>query len=372
MENYVKYRRDLHKIPETYFQEVKTSAYIKNVLKDMPCKVIPVAQTGLLAFFDNGKEETIAFRSDIDALGIKEEGNPEYKSTHEGAMHACGHDGHMAMLLSLADHLAENYKKYKFNVVLIFQPAEESIGGAKPIIESGELDKMNISKVYGFHVWPEAPIGTITTKAGPLMARTSEVSLHVSGKSAHVASAELGVDANEVLAHIICDAYEMRAKELPEGTLSLLRFGTVNGGVVRNILADKAEAFGSVRAFDDNVFDYMMKRLDEICKANDEKFGSHTEIVASEGYPAIMNDEKLFNEYKEILKLANVNFIEREKPHMTAEDFAFYQKKWPGVFAFVGLGNAPALHNNKFDFDEKALKAGIDTFIALLEYYNNK
>ena len=149
-----------------------------------------------------------------------------------------------------------------------------------------------------------------------------------------------------------------------------MRFGTVNGGVVRNILADKAEAFGSVRAFDDEAFDYMLKRLREICVENDAKYGSTTEIVATEGYPAIMNDPTLYEDYKVILKNAGVNFVEREMPHMTAEDFAFYQKKWPGVFAFLGLGYVPALHNNQFDFDEKALKYGIDTFIALLDFYN--
>ena len=372
MENYVKYRRDLHKIPETFYQEFKTSEYIHNILKDMPCKLTSVAKTGWLAFFDNGKEETIAFRADIDALAIQEAKDSEYKSTHDGVMHACGHDGHMAMLLALADHLAENYTKYKFNVVLIFQPAEESQGGAKPIIETGELDKMNISKVFGFHVWPEAPIGTITTRPGPLMARAAELSLHVTGKSAHVASAELGVDANEVLAHIICDAYKMRAEELPEGALSLLRFGIVQGGDVRNILAEKAEAFGSIRAFDDGIFDYMFKRLTEICAENDAKFGSKTEIRCAEGYPAVMNDPALYEEYKEIVKMAGCEFVEKETPHMTGEDFSFYQKKWPGVFGFLGLGFVPALHNNKFDFDEKALKYGIDTFVTLLDYYNNK
>lgn len=372
MENYVKYRRDLHKIPETFFQEYKTSEYIKNVLKDKPCKMIPVAGTGVLAFFDNSKDETIAFRADIDALGITEDKDSEYKSTHEGFMHACGHDGHMAMLLALSDYLAENYKKYKFNIVLIFQPAEESVGGAKPIIESGELDKLNITKIFGYHVWPEEEIGVITTKAGPLMARTSELTVTVNGKSSHVASADMGVDANEVLAHIICDAYKMRQEELPEGTLSLLRFGTVNGGVVRNIIADKAVAAGSLRTFDDGVFDFLLRRLKEICAENDKKFGSTTVIEATEGYPAVMNDPGLYEDYKEIVKRSGAVFKEREMPHMTGEDFAFYQKKWPGVFAFLGVGLVPALHNNRFDFDEKALKYGIDNFVALLDYYNEK
>lgn len=370
MENFVKYRRDLHKIPEIRMEEHKTSAYIQAVLKNHPCKLETVIGTGILAFYDNNAGETIAFRADMDALNLPEVKETEYKSTHPGTMHACGHDGHMSMLLSLSDYLAQNYTKFQFNVLLIFQPAEESIGGAEQIIASGALDKYNITRIFGYHVWPGAPVGTITTKPGPLMARASELTLTVTGKSAHCATPESGIDANEVLVHIINDAYTMRETELPEGTLSLLRFGVIKGGDVRNILAQKAEALGSVRAFDDGVFDFMMKRLTEICAHYDAKYGSKTEIHATTGYPAVMNDEKLFEEFKTVLSENNINFALFPKPHMTGEDFAFFQKKYPGLFAFVGLGDVPALHNNQFDFDERALETGIKGFIGILEHYN--
>lgn len=370
MKNYVKYRRDLHQIPETFFNEHATHDYCLNILSAHPCTTETVLGTGILAYFDNGASETIAFRADMDALALPEAKDLPFKSRNEGCMHACGHDGHMSMLLSLSDYLAENYKKFKFNVLLIFQPAEESDGGASKIIASGVLKKYNITRIFGFHVWPGTPMGTVTTKAGPLMARTSELTLRVTGKSAHCATPESGIDANEVLCHIICDAYKMRETELPSDVLSLLRFGVIKGGDVRNIISQTAVAEGSARAFDDTVFDFMLRRLREICAFYDAKYGTKTEVHATDGYPAVMNDPALYEEYKVILKEAGVNFVEYPKPHMTGEDFAFFQKEYPGVFAFVGLGDVPALHNNQFDFDEEALATGVHVFETILTHYN--
>ena len=370
MENYIQYRRDLHQIPETARQEHKTSAYIGAHLAKLNCQVEQVCGTGFTAFFDNGAADTIAFRGDIDALSIPEETGLPFASQN-GCMHACGHDGHMAMLLALCDYLSENHGKYKFNVLCIFQPAEESIGGAKVICESGALTKRNVSKVFGLHLWPKLDKNTIGSRPGPMMAKASEMTLTVHGKSAHCARPDLGIDALSAAADIIAEINAMKKKEIAPGTEYLLHFGKLTAGDAANIVCETATVLGSVRAFDLGVFDFMVGRIREICADVDSRYGTKTDVHLTEGYPPVNNDPELYEDYKKAMAQAGIPLVEADKT-VIAEDFSEYEVRHPGVFGWLGLGDVPSLHNNKFDFDEAVLETGIKAFRGLLDYFNEK
>ena len=181
-------RRELHQIPELELSLPMTKAYLISQLQDLPCQLDFPLESGITAFFDNGREETIAFRSDMDALPITERSNAPYRSRHEGNMHACGHDGHMAMLLGLAFRLASADQRLPHNVLLIFQPGEENPGGARLLCEAGILERYHVKRIYGMHLWPQLPAGVIGTRREEMMARSSEVNIDITGKSAHAAS----------------------------------------------------------------------------------------------------------------------------------------------------------------------------------------
>ncbi|WP_458863180.1 M20 metallopeptidase family protein [Acidaminobacterium chupaoyuni] len=371
MKNYVQYRRDLHQIPEVSRQEYKTSEYIGKKLEKLHCTVEKVCGTGYTAFFDNGAKETIAFRGDMDALSIPEETGLEFASKN-GCMHACAHDGHMAMMLSLCDYMEENLHKYKkFNVLVIFQPAEESIGGAKVICESGALSKHHVTKVFALHLWPKLEKNTIGTRPGPMMAKASEMTITVKGKSAHCARPDLGIDALSAAADMIAEINAMKKKEIPAGTEYLLHFGKMTAGDARNIVCENVHIEGSVRAFSEEVFQFMARRIREVCAEVDARYGTKTEVFLTEGYPPVNNDPALYEEYKKALAQAGVATAEVEKT-VIAEDFSEYEARYPGVFGFLGLGDVPSLHNNKFDFDETVMETGIKAFVGLLDYFEAK
>ena len=170
MNHATQFRRDLHRIPEISFREWKTKAYLLEVLKGLKCEIEEVLETGVCAFFDAGKSKTLAFRADMDALPTQEKNDCSYRSAHEGKMHACGHDGHMAMVLALAKCLAERKERLKTNVLLVFQPAEETTGGAKLICESGVFEQYHVRAIYGFHLWPGFQAGEVVSRPGPLLA----------------------------------------------------------------------------------------------------------------------------------------------------------------------------------------------------------
>ncbi|MFB0918780.1 MAG: M20 family metallopeptidase, partial [Clostridiaceae bacterium] len=198
------FRKDLHRIPELGFKEFKTSEYIKNALVNMGYDPISIAGTGVAVYIKGISNETIAFRADMDGLAVSEETGLDYKSIHDGMMHACGHDGHMAMLLGLANAL-KDYKGFNKSILLIFQPAEEGPGGAKVIIEEGILGKYNVTEIYGIHLYPGLEEGTIGSRPGPLMARSGEFDIEIKGKSSHAGLPHKGRDALMAGADLVAD-----------------------------------------------------------------------------------------------------------------------------------------------------------------------
>lgn len=353
-------RRALHQIPELDRNLPETFAYLNGVLSHLNCRVFSPVTGSLCAFFDFGKPESIAFRADADALPIAEKTGADYASRHVGCMHACGHDGHMAILLELARRLSEK-RSLPHNVLLVFQSAEETTGGAKDICESGVFAEYNVRAIFGLHLWPGLEVGVIASRKQELMARSSEVTVDIYGKSAHIAKAAEGVDALMAAVEFYQKAMEMERK-LSDSVFRLLKFGKFQSGTVRNALSAHTHMEGSLRAFQDGVFDGLAAGLADIGRAVEETYGCTVKLHLSDGYPAVMNPPALYDRVQKA-----VPFRELESPSMTAEDFSWYQKSLPGLFFFLGLGDVPALHTDTFDFDEAILLKGADFFEKLAE-----
>ena len=353
-------RRALHQIPELDKGLSKTMDYLNVSLSGLTCRVFSPMEGALAAWFDFGKQEAIAFRADADALPITEKTGAPYASRHAGCMHACGHDGHMAILLELARRLSQK-QDLPHNVLLVFQPAEETTGGAKDLCETGIFAEYKVKAIFGLHLWPGLEAGKLFSRCGELMARSCEVTADVFGKSSHIAKAAQGIDALEAGAEFYTRCLELERSLSPE-IFRLLKFGKFHSGTVRNALSAHTHMEGSLRAFQDDVFETLRSGIENIAADVEAKYGARVQLHFSSGYPAVMNPAGLYETVRQ-----TVSFLELEEPFMTAEDFSWYQRYLPGLFFFLGLGDTPALHADTFDFDETLLLKGADFFETLAE-----
>lgn len=363
------HRRALHQIPETGYTEFKTQAYILKQLKALePDDLRVFAQTGVRAVFrGNGSGRVVAFRSDIDALPVKEETGVCFASTHPGYMHACGHDGHMANLLTFAEMIAERRTLLKDDVVLLFQPAEETTGGAKRMIDEGALENPHVDVVYGMHLMPDVPKGKIACCEGPIMAQTCEMDFVIHGRSAHGATPHLGVDAITAMAHLLTLFQTSVARSVDPCQQALITIGKVEAGTQRNILASEARMEGIVRTFSNKVYENLEQRIRDDIRGVEAAFGVQVDFIKRVFYPCVENDPAEFARVKDA---AGDRFIPA-KARMTAEDFSYYQLNVPGVFVFCGCmdeTHASPLHASTFDFDEAALVPALDLFSKLVHF----
>ena len=355
-------RRALHRIPELELRLPKTMKYLTEALQGLNCQLFSPMEGSLCAWFDFGRDRAIAFRADCDALPISEAVDSEYTSCHAGSMHACGHDGHMAILLELARRLSEK-KNLPHNVLLIFQPGEESPGGARLLCQTGLLEQYRVKAVFGLHLWPGLEAGVVHSRVGELMARSSEVNVDIYGKSAHIAKASEGVDAVAAGVEFYRRAVAME-QSLPETVFRLLKFGKFHSGTIRNALSGHTRLEGSLRAFQDETFDALRDGLFAIAADLEREMGCRVEITMSTGYPAVLNPQRLAGR---VLDMVPVQLL--AEPCMTSEDFSFYGRAADAMFFFLGLGDTPALHAADFDFDDTILLKGADFFEKLAERF---
>ena len=353
-------RRALHQIPELDRQLPETIEYLRSELEGLGCGLFSPIEGSLCAWFDFGCESTIAFRADMDALPIDEKTGAAYASRHPGRMHACGHDGHMAILLELARRLGGK-KELKRNILLVFQPAEEASGGAKDLCETGIFEEYRVEAIFGLHLWPGLAKGRIFSKPGPMMSRSSELDVDIYGKSAHIGRSWEGIDSMEIACIYLREAYDME-RSIHPNTPRLLKFGKLESGTVRNAISAHTRMEGGLRAFSDNVFFWMRERLIQIGKELEKRFGCTVKVHTSNGYPAIDNPQALHDKVYDIAPFETLT-----EPSMTTEDFSWYQRYLPGMFFFLGLGENPALHSDNFDFDESVLTDGADFFERIAE-----
>ena len=355
-------RRALHRIPELDRNLPQTLAYLCAALAGLNCQVFSPMEGSVCAYFDFGREEAIAFRADADALPIQEKTGLDFASCHPGNMHACGHDGHMAILLELARRLSGK-KSLPHNVLLVFQPAEETTGGARELCQTGIFEQHRVRAIFGLHLWPGLSAGVIASRREELMARSCEVKVDVYGRAAHIAKAEEGLDALRAGVQFYSRAMEMEA-ELPPQVFRLLKFGRFESGRVCNALSDHTHMEGSLRAFQDQVFFGMRQKLLDIARAVERETGCTVQVNMNDGYPAVLNPGELYDRVRRA-----ADFLELPKPAMTTEDFSWYQRRLPGMFFFLGLGDTPALHADNFNFDETILTKGADFFEILAERF---
>jgi len=373
MENIITNRRNLHQIPELGLEEFKTQAYLKEKLIELGFQPMEICRTGLLVFIEGLKNETYAFRADIDALPIEEETGLEFTSLHKGKMHACGHDGHMTILLAFAEYLSEyiKTKKLEKNVLLIFQPAEEGPGGAKLIVQEGIFDKYNVKGIFGLHLFPNIEEGVIACKAGAMMAQTGEIDIEIKGRSGHGAMPHTSIDTILISAKLL-EAYQsIISRNINPMDNAVLTFGKITGGTVRNIIAETIRLEGTARTFSRENFDFLMDRLCQINRGFELAFDVKINEDIRPLYPAVINSKDLYNRFLKAIDGMNYKEIEAL---MLAEDFAFYQETIPGLFFFLGtrnndMGFNKGLHNCAFNFDEKVLLKGLEVYIRLLTEY---
>lgn len=368
LEEATRIRRALHQIPEEGLQEFKTKTYILSYLKDLNIPVMTdVYETAVVAIIgDEGS--TIAFRADMDALKVTEETEVPFRSTHPGMMHACGHDGHMTILLMLARYLSKHQRELKHRVVLVFQPAEEGPGGAEEIVKSGLFETLNITKIYGLHLYPALKAHQIGIKQGPFMAQTSEFSVFIHGESAHGAQPHRGLDAIVAAAQFITQLQTIISRKLSPLEPAVVTIGKLEAGERVNIIAKRAEMEGTMRSFNPATHQLIQEELLKLGRGISEFSGCKVEVVFRDMYPAVINEAHLTQEAMDQLS-QHLEMVIME-PHMLAEDFSYYQKVVPGLFFFLGTeevskGFAHPLHHACFDFDESILVTGLEAFAIL-------
>jgi len=366
------WRRDFHRHPEIAYEEERTSSVIRKFLKSLGIPVSTYAKTGLSGILEGlpgGK--TVALRADIDALPLKEEGDKEYISENPEAAHACGHDGHMAILMGAAELLCQRKDQFKGNVVFLFQPSEERIpGGAKKMIEEGALER--VDAVFGLHLWQPLPTGSVGIVKGAMMAQPDAFSITVKGKGGHGSMPHTTVDPILVASHLVVNIQSIVSRNVDPLKPVVVSFGTVKGGTIYNIIPSEVSLTGTVRTFDASLQSLAEKRLEEIVKETCKAFGATAEFTYEKGYPPLVNQEAMVDFVLEVTgKTLGEDRIQTIDPVMGGEDFAYFLQKIPGAFLFFGMGDGMEFphHHPAFDLDEKALPQAILLMTSLaLEY----
>jgi amidohydrolase len=366
-------RRDIHMHPEIGFEVHRTASLVADCLKQLDMEVKEnVGTTGVMGtLYGSGAGPTIALRADMDALPIQEISDIPYKSVNNGAMHACGHDGHTAMLLGTAKALAAIKHKIHGNVRFIFQPAEEKGGGARYMIKDGCLD--HVDEIFGVHLWNYEPFGIVGSVPGPMLASTDTLHIRVQGTGGHGGVPQGTVDAIVVSAHLITTLQTIVSRSLDPVETAVLTIGTIHGGNGYNVIADTVEMNGTIRTFSPKIRQQIQERIIEIIKGIQDAFKATIEINLEPGYPITINHKDSFEKLIKAASAVVGNGARQLRPFPGGEDFSYYLKEIPGCFFFVGSsppdivpGSIPH-HCSRFDIDERALLVGSSVIFQLIE-----
>ncbi|MDT8285495.1 MAG: M20 aminoacylase family protein [Elusimicrobiales bacterium] len=365
------WRRELHAHPEAAFEEKWTSAFIAEKLKEFGLEPhTGLAGTGVVATLKAGSsKKAIALRADMDALPLKEANDFSHRSGTEGRMHGCGHDGHVAMLLGAAKHLASK-KDFDGAVHFIFQPAEEGGGGAAKMVKEGLFDKFPCDAVYGMHNWPDLPLGQFGLRPGPMMASSDKFEITLSGHGCHAAMPHTGVDLVVTAAAIVQSLHTIVSRSIDPVEPAVVSVSILRaGGEAYNIIPDSVFMRGTVRAFSPATQDVIERRIREICDGICAANCARAQVDYFRNYPPTINDEAQTAVCAEVAAgLAGKDHVVTVKQVMGAEDFSFMLREKPGCYVFAGAGaGAPApLHNPRFDFNDELLPIGAAYWSALV------
>ena len=365
-------RRHFHRYPELSFKEFNTAETISQHLNNLGISHKKgVGKTGIVGEINFGPGPTIALRADMDALPIQEKNNLDYKSLNDGVMHACGHDGHMAILLGAANALSKNSKLKKGTVRFIFQPAEEGLGGAKYMIEDGCLDK--VDEIYGLHLWNYQLYGEVGIKDGPVMASADLFDIEVSGKGGHGATPQGTVDAIVVASNLVTMLQTIVSRNTNPLESTVLSIGKIKGGHNFNIISDKVHMSGTTRAYTEENRTMIKQRMKEVIEGVSKSFGADIKLNYKDGYPPTVNHSSQVEKVLEAASSVVASGAKNPYLSMGGEDFSYYLQNKPGCFFFVG--SAPneneilstPHHCSHFNIDERALLVGASVYLNLID-----
>lgn len=366
-------RRRLHRIPERGFAEFKTQKVIMETLDALGIPYV-TERTWVIGLIKGALPgDVIALRADIDALPLTEPEGCAFRSEHPGMMHACGHDAHAAILLGAAKVLVGMKDTLRGTVKLLFQPAEETDGGAEPMVKAGAMENPHVDRVYGLHVMPNLPLGTVETRAGTLNASTDTVRLTIYGRAGHGAYPERGADAIVCAAQVISSLQTLVSRNLSPLSSAVLTIGEISGGTAGNIICDKVTMRGTLRTANSEIRAMMKQRIEEVACGVAQAMGCSADVDITPGYAALVNNAQ---EAMRIRRVAGrlfgrENAVEKPEPSMGGEDFSFFCDEAPGAFFHIGCVRkedmpAPPLHSRDFAIDEECLVIGATMHVALV------
>ena len=366
-------RRRLHRIPERGFAEVKTQQVIMETLDALG---IPYTteRTWVVGVIEGALPgQVVALRADMDALPLEEPEGLPFRSEHPGMMHACGHDAHMTMVLGAAKVLMGMRDRLPGTVKLLFQPAEETDGGAEPMVQRGVMENPHVDRVYGLHVQPYLPVGVIETRAGTLNASTDDVELTIHGRSSHGAYPESGADAIVCAAQVITSLQTLVSRNVSPLASAVLSLGMISGGTAGNIICDRVSLRGTLRTANGEIRAMMKRRIAEVASGVAAAMGCTAEVCITSGYAALVNDEAEAGRVMRVgaRLLGERNVVRKAAPSMGGEDFSFFCESVPGAFFHLGCVKkedmpAPLLHSRDFHLDEDCLTVGAMMHVALV------
>ncbi|AMG63099.1 MULTISPECIES: amidohydrolase [Staphylococcus] len=371
------HRRHLHQHPELSLHEFETTKYITAFLDDIGVSYERPLETGAIAYLEGNSDHTIAFRADIDALPIFEENDIDYRSQVDNVMHACGHDGHTTALMLFVKRCKDQADKglLPHNVVFIFQPAEETGGGANRLIKAGAFNNYPIEAIFGVHVNPFAEEGQIVIRDNEITASATEYRFYLQGLSSHVADKEQGHSCGEALQHVLAQVGMIQQFHLNGLKRNIVHMGHFEAGEAINTVPSHGYLEGTIRTYDANDLNSVKTQMQKIAKSVSLLFNVDCQVKFEEGYPATMNSPQLRNTVEQAIVNAGLEVVEKPLPFLFGEDFSFYgQQLAPAYFAFVGTRNEAknyitGLHTSHLNFDERVLIYVADYYENLLKQY---
>ncbi|MDB9456461.1 M20 family metallopeptidase [Dolichospermum circinale] len=376
----VEWRRQIHQKPELGFQEKITAEFISQKLQNWGIEhQVGIAQTGIVAIIKGEKStpgKVLAIRADMDALPIQELNEVPYCSQRDGIMHACGHDGHTAIALGTAYYLHQHRQELNGTVKIIFQPAEEGPGGAKPMIAAGVLNNPDVDAIIGLHLWNNLPLGTVGVRPGALMAAVELFRCTIFGKGGHGAIPHQTVDSLVVAAQIVSALQTIVSRNINPLDSAVVTVGELHAGTAVNVIADTAKMGGTVRYFNPDLAGFFKERIEKIIAGICQSHGANYDLDYIHLYPPVINDAEIAalvrSVAQEVIEIPIGVFSECQT--MGGEDMSFFLQEVPGCYFFLGSANAEKKldyphHHPRFDFDETALPMGVEMFVRCVEKF---
>jgi hippurate hydrolase len=367
-----RWRRDIHQHPELLYDVHRTAAFVADQLRAFGCDEVATAigRTGVVGVIKgkgaaNGR--AIGLRADMDALPIQEMTNLPYRSSAPGKMHACGHDGHTAMLLGAAGYLAQS-RNFSGTAVVIFQPAEEGGAGAKAMLDDGLLERFGIEEVYGMHNWPRMPVGAFAIRKGPFLAAADRFRIVIEGRGAHAAQPHRSIDPIAAGAQIVNALQTIVARNLDPLDSCVVSVTCFHGGDTDNVIPQSAELRGTTRTLLAATRDFAEKRITEIANGVGAALGVSVDVEYKRGYPPTVNDPDKTDFAAAVARTVSDGGVHTNvPPEMGAEDFSYMLEARPGAFILIGNGDTAGLHHPSYDFNDGALPYGISYWAQLVE-----